>query len=441
MLAVFVLPSIRGDGTATGDVKVSLLYSLQTVSFILSFTALWLGCVAISRELERHRLQLVMTKPATAWQVWLAKCVGVFSICAVLLLLSCLGIYGSILYRLKHKGYPEAQLKEVRNEVLVGRSAKMPVSPDFEEMAVSEYARRARRGELQDVASSKEQYVSTLSRQLRAQDTEIQAGQQNMWRFTDVNWPEKLDSRMTIKYRLFVDSTKVTAQRFTRGRWFLTNEQKPDRSLFLSAGSGQIMGGKWHSITFKPVMEASDGRLVKFASDGDTVTLHYKNEDPANASVFFQHKDGPQLMVKSAGFTENFLRGTLLILLRLATFTILGCAASALFSTPVSLFFIFSYLIASIVLNVTLPDISGHSFGNLPHGYSKLAFLVNFVVSKFVVNMKEFDVPLLLTKGYFIATTRLISVSVFQILIRVVPLAALSMLALSHRELGKVIRK
>jgi len=79
LLAVFLLPvTVAGDGSAMGQLQISLTYSLGVVVTLISTSTLWLACSIIAREIETYNMHLVMTKPAPGWVVWVGKWLGVF---------------------------------------------------------------------------------------------------------------------------------------------------------------------------------------------------------------------------------------------------------------------------------------------------------------------------------------------------------------------------
>ena len=61
---------MRGDGSASAELQVSMIYSLRAVTVLISLAAMWVGCSGLSREIESYNLHLVLTKPAPPWLVW-----------------------------------------------------------------------------------------------------------------------------------------------------------------------------------------------------------------------------------------------------------------------------------------------------------------------------------------------------------------------------------
>ena len=51
LLGVVLIPgTVSGDGTARGFIRISLLYSLSAVSYLLAFSSVWLGCFVMTQD-------------------------------------------------------------------------------------------------------------------------------------------------------------------------------------------------------------------------------------------------------------------------------------------------------------------------------------------------------------------------------------------------------
>ena len=99
VLAVVFIPGTVGAGTAADFIRISLFYSLGTLTFILSLSSMWLGCYAMTHDVESYQLHLVVTKPVSRVTVWMGKWIGVTLVNLLLLLLAAAAIYGIVLYR------------------------------------------------------------------------------------------------------------------------------------------------------------------------------------------------------------------------------------------------------------------------------------------------------------------------------------------------------
>jgi hypothetical protein len=194
----------------------------------------------------------------------------------------------------------------------------------------------------------------------------------------------------------------------------------------------RVMSGAFHEIILPARFVAADG----------TLALGYSNENQAGSSVIFQMADGPSLLVPAAGFLSNYLRAVLLVLMQIAVLAALGCAVSALFSSPVALFVAVGYLVIGFsvqsAVNVPIAD----EFGKVSYRgvTDRAAHYVALATRQAVVSVTEFEAAEDLTRGRLITAARL-GRSLFLLLgLRTLPLAALGMYVFHRRELGLVIR-
>ena len=62
-IVVLILLTIKGDGTAIGQISIAIKYSLAIILMLLGIATLWSGCASISREIEDKQLRLIAVKP------------------------------------------------------------------------------------------------------------------------------------------------------------------------------------------------------------------------------------------------------------------------------------------------------------------------------------------------------------------------------------------
>ena len=432
-LAVILLPLMtQGDGTAVGQLRISLSYSLRAVTFLVSLAAIWVGCSGLSREIETYNMHLVLTKPAPRWLVWLGKWLGVFVMSAGVFIVSSALIYTLTLYRFKKGNFSKEEIVRVQNEVLVGRRVYEADKIDFNALARAEYQKRLAAKEFSPDHNPKA-IISEIKRQRKAASTGVGFRGLKTWRFKDVRIPEK-NRPVFLRYRFYVDSKSISKQRESVGRWLIKNPNPENaREEVAVTPPLKVMSGGFHEISFPP----------DFISSKGTVDLAYENLDGRQATVVFQPADGPRLLIRTATFTENWVRGMIVGLFRLALMAAIGCAFGALFSTPVALFVALAYLMLGAILNPALGmpvrDVSGQIVAwRLKDIFS---FSTTQVVRLFVISFRSFDVTHALARGYLISGRLMGSLLIVQGFLKGSPLIALSIWGFTRRELGKVIRR
>ncbi len=432
LLAAIAIPlAIKGDGTAIGAVQAGLTYSLQSVGWLLSLAAVWLGCAGVSRELENYNLHLVLTKPVPAWKLWVGKYLGVFAITLLPLLICAITVYSLTLAKLTPDNFSEVELDRAKKEILVGRRTYAPNRPDFNALARKRYEEMRVDGRLAP-DHDKAQVLNELLRQAKAGVTEVASAKIRRWRFSGIR-REKDSDRLFFRYRLYVARTSDSSQRETVGVWRFVNpalEGKARGEAYLPRRS---MGGSFHEIAIPFSLVGDKGEL----------TVEYGNRDPRQEPVIFQLEDGPRLLVPAASFAVNYASGMFVMSVRIALFTLLGCAMGAMFSSPVAVFIAMTYLLLSVLADAVFRDAADsiNSATGRPYGYNIVSYASATAVDALVISLREFDVPGKLAGGRLIGVEQIARVTLLQFTLRGLPLAALSIFILGRRELGKIIRR
>ncbi len=428
--AVLLLPlTVAGDGTATAAVQAILTYSLQAVTVLLTLSAIWLGCTGLSREIESHRIHMIFTKPVPPWKAWLGKWLAVVLMNGAILLFAAVMIFLLVQWRIHSGEFSEEELARARNEVLVGRQVYEPERPDPRQLAEAEYRRMMEAGRL-DPDHDSQRVLSELLRQHRAGTTEIRPNMTNRWRLEGVNLPRDEDVPVYFRYRLYVATTSQAEQRETVGIWRFIN---PD-------AAGQEGGEAFLPIRSAGGMFYEERIPASLVSEGGELIVEYRNFDPQEEIVVVQEADGPSLLVSVAGFSGNYWRGIAVIFLRLGFFAGLGCALGAMFSGPVALFLAFAYMAVSILVNAALGG-GGQAAAAIPAGHNLVTYAIAVAVDQLIISLQEFDIPDLLSNGRLVSGGRIASAAFLQVLLRGGPLALISIIVFSRREMGKVVRQ
>ena len=430
LLTIFLLPlSVAGDGTAAGEMQITLSYTLGIITALISAATLWIACSSISREVEGYQMHLVLSTSTPRWVAWVGKWLGIFLLQAVLFGIGAAVIFGMVRWKVAHWQYPPEETVRVKEEVLVGRRELFPEQPRFRDVVEDEYRRRLSAG-LLDPAHNPAVVKGELLRQLKARSTEVAPGDTRFWRFPGIMVPAP-GASLHLRYRLYAGSTSRSDQRFAEGLWVFKDPQGgPDSFSVLPQ---RVMSGGFHEITVPAALVAADGTLV----------VAYANQGTGGNSIIFQTADGPSLLVPATGFLANYLRAMLLVLLQLAVLTAIGCTVSALFSSPVALFVAVAYLVIGFsvqsALGVPVQDeLEGYKYRSF---VEQAAHAVAVVSSKLVVSVSDFDASSDLTRGRLVTGARLGWTCFTLIGLRTLPLAALGIWIFGRRELGLVIRE
>ncbi|MBS1369519.1 MAG: hypothetical protein HPZ91_06130 [Lentisphaeria bacterium] len=450
LLAVIIIPTtVSGDGTAGGFIRVSLLYSLSTVGSILALSSIWLGCHAMTQDVDSYQLHMVVTKPVSRIRIWLAKWVGVYLVHLFLLLLASTAIYFIILYKYNEQDFPQQEREKIRNEVMVGRRVFWPKKVDLEkesqELVKAKIERlRARGQEVDTSPSAQDKMLKDARLEVLSKESELDYNVPKEFVFTGI--PHDLDKPLYLRYRPYVGKIATEGQRMTRSFWIVgipqRAEKAPAANVFeqnareeryvyapqaMSEYPEQVMSGEFH----EKVLPAS----WKVIAPNDTVTFGYVNYDDAQEKQYFQPGDGPKLLIEVTGFFENYMRSVAIVALELLILCGLGCAFGGILTLPTAIFVAVSYLLfGSIAVYMTNQEYLAGAADHIGQMIAKLLLL-------FVIPLQAFEVSGLVANGEVVELSYFWLLFKSYFIYRALPLFVLGMILYRRRELGLVIRK
>ena len=135
------------------------------------------------------------------------------------------------------------------------------------------------------------------------------------------------------------------------------------------------------------------------------------------------------------GFTGNFARGLLVILLLIMVYGGISCAAAAAFSMPTAIFAVLSYMF----LGSVAPLIMTTNQLRDPSEYS--GYWIGKVAMMIVAPLQEFEISQTIAGGELVEFSYLWMLFWKFFLLRALPFVLLGMWLFRRRELGLVIRK
>lgn len=455
LLAALLIPWSVGsaEGDAAGYVQVALLYSLQSISWILALSSLWLGASVMTRDVESYRLHMTISKPVSRWTVYCGKFAAVSLLNVVLLFIASAAVYFGVTYQFRHRKFSERERAKVNSEVLVGRRVFMPEREDIGKLTAARYNEKIERlrregGGRADTVDHGKLYEE-VRKEVIADMAKLKAGDARTFVFDGI--PPELDSPLYLRFRPYIDEVGGNKQRITYGAWQIGIPREVVRAAAKNVfeasraegeGAGEdfqiylyplgdgvqtMQGGEFHELVLSPEwkMVTKDGK----------VHLLYMNLDAREGTQFFQLDDGPKLLMKVSSFAGNFLRGTLVSALLIMMMAALGCAAAAYFSMPTAIFLIVSYLIfggfATYLVDTTYFGTAGDYVG---YYVGKALLLV-------IIPVQDFDVSTPLSNGELIEWAVIGKIFLYYFILRTLPWFLLGGFLYRRREMGLVNRR
>lgn len=450
LLCIVLIPAnIAGDGTARGFIQISLKYSLAAVAFVLSLSSIWLGCFIMSRDAESYQLHMVVSKPISRIVIWLGKWTGIVLIHLILLAIAAGTVYSIVTWKFYRQPFTDADKAAIENEVMVGRRVFFPEVPDINNLAKDMLKQKIAAGSklsgtLDTSEAGQDKMLKEIKRELMAQMSEVPPGGVRVWTYKGL--PAELDRPLYLRYRVYVNKISTEFQRLTRGLWQVviatpdTEAEKPTNVFEQNKNKEKQYKYYYYPLTQYPEQMMCGVFLERYLppkviTPEREVVISFSNFDSENGMLYFQRSDGPKLMIKVSGFTENYCRAIFVIFLQLVVLAGLACAAASTLSMPTAVFFVISYLMFGSFATF----MASSSFFDGTADY--IGYFIGKLMLLCVIPMQEFEVTHFVADGELIEWSFIGKLFLSYFVLRGMPLFLLGMYLYWRRELGLVVRK
>ena len=460
VLGVIAVPNtIKGDGTAYGYIQVSIDYSMWIISIILSMSAVWVGCSVMSFDIESGQLHMVVSKPVSRVTVFCGKLLGVLILHGLLMFIASIGAFAFVQLQFNWQKFLPAEKARVADEVMTGRQSYMPDMPDIESKVRDEFLRRAKATETisgKPFASipplERAKMLSEVRKQVIASFGEIRPGPEGtkFWNYSGL--PDKYDGPICIRYKAYSGSVDTKDQKTSYGMWtiriFIEDKTTVDSSV--KAQGAETAKPKLREVyaLFSPEPE----RLVcgvplefkvpsRSVLNEGSVRIGLTNFDPEGKALFIQASDGPKLLIKKCGFTENFLRAVFVAFMRVAILAGIACSAGAIFSMPVAVFMVIAYIAIGLFASFLIE--TQQAYGENPNAdfVEKFGLAASKTVMVGVMPLQNFEVSDKLANGEIIELSFIARLFFECLLLKGIPLCALGAWLYWRRELAISLRR
>ncbi len=311
--------TIKGDGTPGGHLQVLLSYTLGFATFILALTTLWAGSASVALEVRDKTVQMMVTKPVSAWQLWLGKWTGLLMLNAALLTFCGVVTLIMLQWTLRQDATLGSAEREEITALLAAREVVKPLVPDYRAGGIEDLAEHMREHALPDNVSYAEA-VRTFTQRRQARANTLSGAGQLSWSFSPLENLTR-DENIILQYRF---ASSFVGQAPVKGRWQLQAE-----------GIGKL---REMEITANPHMLNEVAFTIDKSWAGLPLTLTFTRDEASSTALIFDPVDGLGLLVPRGGFAGNYIRALLVIFGQLAFIGALGVTAGCLFSLPVATF-------------------------------------------------------------------------------------------------------
>lgn len=431
VLLLVLLPvmglKMTGDGTLKGRMQAFVSYGLSLTTLLLALLTIFTAAYTLTSDVKDKQVYTVLTKPIRRFQFVLGKLFGVILLDAGLLSLFSIIIYSItvLLPTLLHAD--NDQLAQVRDEFFTARASLAPAEPDISEELNRAYDKLKQTGEVpagvDENPIARQNYRNELARRIGLRRRAAVVGEELLWEFNNVK-PKDPNLFIRFKYDVAVNPQDLSIY----SKWIIGDV----RQLHL----GTQVETPLYSLERKDLIRTFREFAVPAdaVADDGYIALAFLNAPLNDTVVIFPLEDGLELLYKADTFTANFTRAVLLIFVRLVFLAALAVFAGSFLSFPVAIL-----LCLSVFAMANMSGYIGESYhvvGTKPSGW------YSYCLKPLIMLLPEFDQ---VNPSKFLVPARLFSwsflgwLSFTTVCLKALPLAVMSLLIFTRREIAKVI--
>ena len=431
VLLLVLLPvmglKMTGDGTLKGRMQAFVSYGLSLTALLLALLTIFTTAYTLTSDVKDKQVYTVLTKPIRRFQFVLGKLFGVILLDAALLALFSVIIYSITISLPTLLHADNDQIAQVRDEFFTARASLAPVEPDISEELEQAYNKLKQAGEVppgvDENPISRRNYKNEFARRIGLRKRAAVVGEELLWEFNNVK-PKDPNLFIRFKYDVAVNPQDLSIY----SKW-VVGDVRPLRL-------GTPIETPLYSLERKDLIRTfREFEVPADAVAGDGyLALAFLNDPLNDTVVIFPLEDGLELLYKADTFTANFIRAALLIFVRLVFLAALAVFAGSFLSFPVAIL-----LCLSVFTMANMSGFIGESYqgvGAQPGG------LYSYCLKPLIMLLPEFDQ---VSPSKFLVPARLLSWSLLAwlgfttVCLKALPLAIMSLLIFTYREIAKVI--
>ena len=421
----FLIPlTVFGGGSVVDLFQARIDYSLEVCSILIFISSAWAGCSIMAGDIESYKIHMLVVKPISKLRIWLDRFLGVFIIHLLFLVL-----ISSIIYLVLEVGRSSSSLEkkvETNEKVFTARKSYLSELKGFNEEYSREFNAKIRNPDLSEdekIELRKETMYAIISRR-----GEVKPEESKTFVFDVVKTNYSNNANFT--FIPYIGSPDVLE---------MQNRAKVEGIWSLQANNGKVinLGEKPETFLSNNKYEISIS-LKDLPEGGNNIKLTYQNLDK-DRSVFFRITEFPQIQIKSAGFTENYLRCLLIMVIGIVLLSAIGCALGSVFSFPVAVFVIVAYLLFGSLGNFILSG--SEVFLKNNDIQSKIGYSLSKTFLKVITPIQKFQLSECVSTGILIENTTIVEVVRKYFLIQFLVVSVIGICVFYKREFGMVVKK
>jgi len=432
VLLLVLLPvmgfKVTGDGTLKGRLQTFISYGLSLTTLLLCLLTIVGSIYTLTSDVKQMQIFTVLTKPVRRFQLILGKFLGI-----ILLDVLLLGLFSAIIYAIvvNMPGFVKAddtELARADNEFFTARAGLMPQQADVSKDVDSAYEKLRQNGELPaDLEGSRiavKNYKNELARRIQLSKRAAAVGQELLWEFNNVKITDP-NQKLFIRFKYDVSVNPSDLQVYSS--WIAGD----DRQIKLGTG------------VKTPIYQFDRRDLIRTAreievpadavADDGYIAVGFFNPPLNDTVIIFPPEDGLEILYKADTFTANFLRGVLLVLIRLVFLAAMGVLAGSFLSFPVALL-----LSLAVFFTANISGFIIESFEYVGKGVSDIYNVGFKTLLQLLPQFDKFSTTTFLVPGRLLSWTVLAELVLSTVCLKAVLLLLLALLIFHYREIAKV---
>ena len=434
LLLLILLPlmgfGMSGDGTIKGRLQSFVSYGLSLTAFLLSILTIVVSIYTLTSDIEQKQIFMVLTKPVRRFELILGKLVGVLLLDTFLLILFSVMIYVMAVAMPGYYEISEFERERLDDEFFTARAAIKPIQEDVTKEVHATFDKLRQNNQLPEgIMQSRRLYENTIAELTKRKQLEkgaVAAGHKKVWEFYNIK-PLEPGESIFIRFKYDVSVTPIDSQIFAR--W----EVGDIRQLGTSARSGTPIHKFNRKDSIRTFFEIKV-RADALAEDGYLAITFY-NMPMNNTVVIFSPQEGLELFYKADTFTFNYIRASLLILIRLVFLSCLGLFSATFLSFPVAVMLSFLIFFTGTISGFVLDSFEISLSGNLNMIYTySIKLLIQAFPQFDKINPSKYIVAAKMLSWSFLGKS-----AALMVCIKSAILLALSLLIFRGKEIAKIV--
>ncbi len=322
---------LKGDGTAVGIARLTLLYPLGAAFAFLAAAAPWTAAASLAADVKGRTLQLARVKPVRMWQLWTGKWLGLLILDALLLAAAFVGVYAWLCAADAHQA----------DDIRIAKHHIPPVLPPLQKQINEMEANIAATYPNGMSPKERRELRAKLQSQLPYASASLPAGATWFWHFAPPRLPRTGE---TVWLRLAFQTDALSQERPV-ARLMLRRpgaEDSATNAIEITDFTARTFAA---ALPMPPLDGAREIELVVFNAAGQDAP-----------SIHLQPRQGLFLLLAAGPLELNMVRAYAVMLSLLALLLALGLTFGAFFTLPVAVFTAACLILSVVASNYAMND-------------------------------------------------------------------------------------